>query len=640
MADQKPDIDKTDKTLKANLPTEKYDVKLGTVDRYMILKRLGTGGFGAVFLARDTVADIAVALKVLPPEIAAVSEELENVRSNFALVSRLHHHNVAGLLYLHRIEKVDEIASQLLKAAKGEYLVVMEYIEGVTLSEWQKQFPGKKVPFDQAIHIMRQVAEALDYAHRQKIIHRDIKPANIMVQGDNTVKVLDFGLAYEIHSSMSRVTMEKGKASAGTPNYMSPEQWAGGRLTEACDQYALACMFYELISGSVPFASAFSTNDYRLMMHIIGNKECELLDGLPSTKNAAVRKAMNKDPKKRFESCNAFVDALQGIKPHSSKRGLWLSTAAAVVLLVAVIAFVANLKDKSAERQPEAALPKAAPEPEKKAEPGISGAELKPVAANSIRRARPVPGHNWTIPDSNDIQMIWIKPGSVKFIGPEQNISFASNPSGFWLSRTEVTVGQFMRFLRKTGITAGVDWSNPQCPLLMKDGKPALNRKIPGNSTDRPMTCINSRGVVLFCVWLNRRERKSGRLPLRHQYHIPGLDLFKYAFAAGGKSATITLDEANKMISGKYCWNRDNSGGKPHAVMTSAPDSLGFYDLTGNVSEIAVDAKSRRGIRVNFALFGTNWNEKLPDYKGLISDYFEDKVGPEVGFRVALGIMF
>ena len=164
------------------------------------------------------------------------------------------HPNIANVKYLHRVEAADAAAQSALTISSGDYLVVMEYVPGSTLSAWRHVFPHRQVPVEQADPICAQIAAALDFAHGRKIIHRDIKPSNVMPGA--SVKVLDFGLAAEIRSSMSRVSQVQGDTS-GTRPYMVPEQWAGRKQGAATDQYALAVLFYELVSGAVPFASAF-----------------------------------------------------------------------------------------------------------------------------------------------------------------------------------------------------------------------------------------------------------------------------------------------------------------------------------------------------------------------------------------------
>ena len=293
-------------------------VSLGRIDQYELIRELGGGGFGCVYLAKDTVAGIEVAVKGLPPLVRLNKEELENVRKNFALVSRLHHPNIAAALHLQKVEKAfydDKADAEKLRVFGGDTLVVMQYAPGVTLSQWRKQFPDGKVPLDKALEIMRQIASALDYAHKEKILHRDIKPANVMIEtcadGSLTARVLDFGLAAEIRSSMSRVSQSITDTS-GTRPYMAPEQWLGEDQGKETDLYALAVLFNELVTGKVPFASVFDTGDPVLMMNVVGNREFNPPSDLSKPIRFALTKALSKKREDRFASCIEFVDALQG----------------------------------------------------------------------------------------------------------------------------------------------------------------------------------------------------------------------------------------------------------------------------------------------------------------------------------------
>ncbi|MBO7223558.1 MAG: SUMF1/EgtB/PvdO family nonheme iron enzyme, partial [Kiritimatiellae bacterium] len=225
--------------------------------------------------------------------------------------------HIASAMYLHPVKEVvyaNEEVRKELRLSPDDFVMVMRYASGVTLSQWRKQFPNGIVPVDKAIDFCKQVASALDYAHSEKIIHRDIKPSNIMVEtreGTPIARVLDFGLAAEIRSSMSRVSTEKGDTS-GTRPYMAPEQWQGKKQGAATDQYALACMFYELVSGAVPFAGVFETGDFNLMMYSVENRSPDSLDELSEEQNAAFQRALSKNPNDRFASCVEFISALQG----------------------------------------------------------------------------------------------------------------------------------------------------------------------------------------------------------------------------------------------------------------------------------------------------------------------------------------
>lgn len=287
-------------------------VSLGRVDQYELVRELGGGGFGVVYLALDTVSGVEVAVKGLPPIIRNSAEELERIRANFALVSSLHHPYIAAALVLHPAREVvycDPSVRQKLRVDPGDTLMVMEYAPGVTLSRWRKQFPGGKVPFEIALQLLWQIAQALDYAHGQHIIHRDIKPSNVVVEtqpnGEVTARLLDFGLAAEVRSSMGRVSCEIHDTS-GTRPYMAPEQWAGRKQGPATDQYALAVLLCELLTGEVPFASVFETGDPVVMMTAVCNREVELPADCP--RQSALRRALSKDPAARFSSCMEFIE--------------------------------------------------------------------------------------------------------------------------------------------------------------------------------------------------------------------------------------------------------------------------------------------------------------------------------------------
>ena len=310
---------------------------VGRIDQYELVRELGGGGFGCVYLARDTVAGIEVAVKGLPPEVKHNREELENIRENFALVSRLHHPNIAAALVLHPVRKTfyaTKDAMEKLRVFEGDTLLVMEYAPGETLSQWRKRFPEKRVPYAQAVDIVRQIAMALDYAHKRKIIHRDVKPANVMIDsqedGKNEIRVLDFGLAAEIRSSMGRVSREIRDMS-GTRPYMAPEQWGGEKQGPATDQYALAVLFCELLSGEVPYQSVFDAGDSLAMMANVIHRPVKLPDCIPEKTRAPLLRALSKKPEERFASCGDFVRALDQ-SPHLP-RWVWFAVTASVIAL-------------------------------------------------------------------------------------------------------------------------------------------------------------------------------------------------------------------------------------------------------------------------------------------------------------------
>ena len=296
--------------------------------RYEILSELGRGGMGVVYRCLDTVAGVEVALKALPPELSHNRAEMEEVRDNFQLVSRLVHQNIAVSKTLERDDST------------GDYYLVMECVAGVDLRAWMRRQRKDKggITLEAALPILRQVAEALDYAHSEKIMHRDIKPGNVMLAPNGLVKVLDFGLAAQIHSSMSLVS-KAYNGTSGTRAYMSPEQWCGKPQGAAADQYAMAVMAYEMLAGHLPFDAA----DTDVLKRAVLEEKPEPIDGLPKHANDALLRALSKEASKRFPSCCVFVEALDGvgfrISSTGSKYTKRIVAGVAVLAMLAAVSF-------------------------------------------------------------------------------------------------------------------------------------------------------------------------------------------------------------------------------------------------------------------------------------------------------------
>ena len=172
--------------------------------------------------------------------------------------------------------------------------------EGLTLLQWQKRFPGGKVPLEQAISVLRQLTTALHKVHFERPCHRDIIPSTVLVRahsdGSTTFEVPDLGAVAESHGEL------------GARRYLAPEQWWGGRQNTATDQYGLAVLFVELVTGKVPFAAAFETDDESVMRNAVCNHPLELPEDCP--RREVLLRALSKDPRSRFHSCSSFLGAL------------------------------------------------------------------------------------------------------------------------------------------------------------------------------------------------------------------------------------------------------------------------------------------------------------------------------------------
>lgn len=259
--------------------------------RYQVLGELGRGGMGQVLRVLDTWSRVDFVLKRLPPEASRSSSEIEYIRDNFALVQRLTHPKIAAIKFLER------------DTATGEYYLIMEFVPGIPLTRHIKK-SGGKLGEEETKKIVGQVAEALDYAHSQKILHRDVKPNNIVVTPAGEAKLIDFGLAAEIRATRLRLSkLPQEEFLSGTSPYMAPELWRGKAPGPTTDQWALACVAYECITGHPPFMSDFTS----IIQQCILGEDPDEPDGISQRFWAAIRRALEKDPKKRWPKCADIV---------------------------------------------------------------------------------------------------------------------------------------------------------------------------------------------------------------------------------------------------------------------------------------------------------------------------------------------
>src|SRR5581483_8290976 len=202
-------------------------------NRYEILRVLGEGGMGAVYQARDKELDRLIALKVIRPELAGNPAILQRFKQELILARHITHKNVV------RIYDLGE--------ADGIKFITMEYVDGEDLRSLLKHH-GKFSP-GEAVRIVEQVCRALEAAHAEGVIHRDLKPQNVMRDGQGRIVVMDFGLG----RSLEEPGMTQTGALVGTLEYMSPEQALGATLDHRSDLFAVGLIFFELLTGRVPY---------------------------------------------------------------------------------------------------------------------------------------------------------------------------------------------------------------------------------------------------------------------------------------------------------------------------------------------------------------------------------------------------
>src|SRR6516164_2839967 len=297
---------------------------------YEVLSLLGAGGMGEVYRARDTKLNRDVALKVLPEVFARDAERMARFRREAQVLASLNHPNIATI---HGLEE-----------SNGHCALVMELVEGPTLAERirvaqgplsgpaafrveesQRRKAGVALQIDETLHIAKQIAEGLEYAHERGVIHRDLKPANVKVRPDGTVKILDFGLAKALEDTPAAGSINSSptiSAAAtregmilGTAAYMSPEQARGKTVDRRCDIWSFGALFFEMLSGK----QAFAGEDVSHTLAAVIMKEPDwsvLPDHLPASVARLLRRCLTKDPKLRLQAIGEARIAIEQIIAH------------------------------------------------------------------------------------------------------------------------------------------------------------------------------------------------------------------------------------------------------------------------------------------------------------------------------------
>jgi serine/threonine protein kinase len=260
---------------------------------YIIERELGRGGMAVVFLAQDVQIGRKVAVKVLPPALVHGHgvEFVERFKREARTAGTLEHPNI---IPIHRVSNDGKL-----------FWYVMKYIDGEGLDQLLKR--ESQLSLRATSDILAPVADALDYAHRRGVIHRDIKPGNLLLDSDGKVTITDFGIAKAYLSDSLTVT----GSILGTPYYMSPEQCAGKALTGAADQYSLAVMVYQMLSGHLPFTGESAVEIIKKHTLDPVPPITILRPGVPAHVAAAIQRALSKDPEDRFETVRHFLRDLE-----------------------------------------------------------------------------------------------------------------------------------------------------------------------------------------------------------------------------------------------------------------------------------------------------------------------------------------
>ncbi|MGB8889180.1 MAG: serine/threonine-protein kinase [Candidatus Korobacteraceae bacterium] len=272
---------------------------------YEILGELGSGGMGRVYRVRNVLSDRVEAMKVLLPDLAGRQELAARFLREIKVLASLNHPNIAQL--------------RTAVTLDNQLVMIMEYVEGTSLAARIER--GPIAPSD-ALNYIDQVLNALSYAHSMHVIHRDIKPANMMLTPQGIVKLMDFGIARS--EADSGLTMTG--STLGSLSYMSPEQTMGEATDARSDLYSVGVSIYEMVTGQRPFQG---DSDFAIMaaqVKEMPKPPIELQPGLPTTLNDIILMSIAKDPGQRFQSADAFRNALTSVRsatptPQPGMRG-------------------------------------------------------------------------------------------------------------------------------------------------------------------------------------------------------------------------------------------------------------------------------------------------------------------------------
>ena len=265
-------------------------------DAYKLLELLGRGGMGIVFRAKEVALDRDVALKILALDPVLAPDAYTRFEREAKLAARLDHPHIVPIFAVGQRQNIAFYTMRLVRGGSLEDLIGA----------------GKQLTLDHVVKLLREVAAALDHAHRQNVVHRDIKPANVMLSETGHAMVADFGIAKALSTNEAGTT---GTGIIGSPGYMSPEQWRGDEIDGRADQYSLGIVAYEMLTGKRPFEAPRMQDLLRMHLSTEMPPLSYARTGLPASTDEALRRALAKDPNFRFSTVTAFVDALAGERP-------------------------------------------------------------------------------------------------------------------------------------------------------------------------------------------------------------------------------------------------------------------------------------------------------------------------------------
>ncbi len=534
-----------------------------SIPGFEMVRELGHGGMGVVYLARQLSLNRPVAIKVLPPlprvEAAARASRF---RQEAELMARVLHPNIVSIYDF--------------GIADGRPYLVMEFVEGGDLR--RQIVPDRPMDPARARALIAPIARALGFLHRNGILHRDLKPANVLMSGGRTPKVADFGIA--VMGGAGDPTQPG--LGPGTPGYVAPEQQYGLKVDERCDQYSLAAVAYELLTGRKPLGPFAPPSRHNTK--------------LSRSVDEAIVRALREDHDERFATVEEFAEALDhGLAASHARSGgrRWAWAAVPVVALIVIgLGFLKHLERVRAVPQPP---------------PAIAPALLPPVipdAAPPIAPAPPVVANRGPLPrvlkNSAGMTMFLLSPGEFTMGSPDDDRDAWADEHpqhrvritrDFYLAECEVTNRQFRTFVDRKGYKTEAEQDRKdgrggyvydvKAKVLVRD--PKWTWRNPGYAKppadDEPVVQVTWADAQAFCAWLAEEEHLPYRLPTEAEW--------EYACRAGTTTRWNTGDDLVKLD--EAAWTVRNADFHMHPVGQKAPNPWGLRDMHGNAWEWCED---------------------------------------------------